>query len=144
VRLILNMATAQQVVNKMFEKDAFSQLLGLQIDEVRDGYCKLHFTVTGAMMNGFEVLHGGVTYSAADSALAFAANSYNRLSLALSCTIDYMESGKVGDVLFVEALEESCRNKTATYVIRVTKQNGTLMALFKGTVYRTSKFLMEE
>ena len=138
------MATAQQVVDRMMAKDAFSRLLGLQVDEVRDGYCKLHFTVTSAMMNGFEVLHGGVTYSAADSALAFAANSYNRLSLALSCTIDYMESGKVGDVLSVEAVEESCRNKTATYVIRVTNQNGTLMALFKGTVYRTSKYLIEE
>ena len=138
------MATAQQVVDRMMEKDVFSQLLGLQIDEGRDGYCKLHFTVTAAMMNGFEVLHGGVTYSAADSALAFAANSYNRLSLALSCTIDYMESGKVGDVLSVEANEESCRNKTATYVIRVTNQNGTLMALFKGTVYRTSRSLIED
>jgi acyl-CoA thioesterase len=138
------MATAQQVVDRMMAKDAYSQLLGLVVDEVRDGYCKLHFTVTAALMNGFEVLHGGVTYSAADSALAFAANSYNRLSLALSCTIDYMESGKVGDVLSVEAIEESCRNKTAIYVIRVTNQSGTIIALFKGTVYRTTKALIEE
>ena len=138
------MPTPQQVVDKMVATDAFSQLLGLQVDEVKEGYCRLHFTVTPQMVNGFDVLHGGVTYAAADSALAFAANSYNRLSLALSCTIDYMESGKVGDMLSIEAIEESCRNKTGTYVIRVTKKNGTLMALFKGTVYRTSKVLIEE
>jgi acyl-CoA thioesterase len=138
------MKSAKEVVDRMMEKDAFSQLLGLTIDEVGEGYCKLHFTITPAMMNGFDVLHGGVTFSAADSALAFAANSYNRLSLALNCAIDYMESGKIGDVLIVEATEESLRNKTAVYVIRVRNQNNTLIALFKGTVYRTSKTLIEE
>lgn len=136
--------TPQQVVDFMLERDAFSKLLGLQIDEVREGYCKLHFTVTAEMMNGFGVLHGGVTFSAADSALAFAANNYNRLSLALNCAIDYMESGQTGDTLTVVATEESLRNKTAVYIIRVTNQVGTLIALFKGTVYRTSKSLIAE
>ncbi len=137
------MISPQQVVDRMMQKDAFSQLLGLTIDEIREGYCKLHFTVTPQMMNGFDVLHGGVTYSAADSAFAFASNNYNRLSLALSCTIDYMESGKPGDVLTVIASEESCRNKTGVYLVRVTNQNETLIALFKGTGYRTSKSLIE-
>ncbi len=137
------MVMPQQVVDRMMEHDAFSKLLGLQIDEIRAGYCRLHFAIQPVMMNGFNVLHGGVTYSAADSAFAFASNNYNRLSLALSCTIDYMESGKVGDVLTVEANEESLRNKTGIYTVRITNQNGILIALFKGTGYRTSKPLIE-
>jgi len=138
------MPTTQQVVDKMLEADAFSRLLGLEVDEVREGYCRLHFLVTPEMVNGFNVLHGGVTYAAADSAYAFASNSHNRLSLAVSCTIDYMESGKVGDYMTVEASEESLRNKTNVYTVRVTNQNNTLIALFKGTGYRTSKALIEE
>ena len=136
------MATAQEVVNQMMQKDAFSQWLGLQIDEIREGYCRLHFTIRPDMINGFDVLHGGVTFSAADSAFAFASNNYNRLSVALSCTIDFMEGGKIGDVLSVEAMEESLRNKTGVYIIRVTNQHGTVIALFKGTGYRTSKYLV--
>lgn len=127
----------------MMHKDAFSKLLGLEIDEVREGYSRLHFTVTAKMLNGFDVLHGGVTFSAADSAFAFASNGYNRLSLALTCSIDYMESGKVGDVFIVEAKEESLRNKTSVYMVRVTNQNEKLVALFRGVGYRTDKPLIE-
>ena len=128
----------------MLAKDAFSRLLGLVVDEVKEGYCKLHFVVTSDMLNGFDVLHGGVTYSAADSAFAFASNGYNRLSLALTTTMDYFETGRVGDVLTVEATEESLRYKTGVYLVRVTNQQGMLIALFKGTGYRTDKALLEE
>ena len=128
----------------MLAKDAFSCLLGLVVDEVKEGYCKLHFVVTADMLNGFDVLHGGVTYSAADSAFAFASNGYNRLSLALTTTIDYFETGRVGDVLTVEATEESLRYKTGVYLVRVTNQQGMLIALFKGTGYRTDKALLED
>ena len=128
----------------MLEKDAFTRLLGLVVDEVKEGYCKLHFTVTADMLNGFDVLHGGVTYSAADSAFAFASNGYNRLSLALTTTIDYFESGKVGDILTVEATEESLRYKTGVYLVRITNQHEKLIALFKGTGYRTDKPLIAE
>ena len=137
------MVTPQQVVNHMLEKDAFSRLLGLVVDEVREGYCKLHFTITADMLNGFDVLHGGVTYSAADSAFAFASNGYNRLSLALTTTIDYFETGNAGDLLTVEAKEESLRYKTGVYLVRVTNQHGKLIALFKGTGYRTDKALVD-
>ena len=138
------MATPLQVVNHMLEKDGFTRLLGLVVDEVKEGYCKLHFTVNADMLNGFDVLHGGVTYSAADSAFAFASNGYNRLSLALTTTIDYFESGKVQDTLTVEAREESLRYKTGVYLVRVTNQHGKLIALFKGTGYRTDKALVDD
>ena len=136
------MPTPQQVVDHMLEKDAFSRLLALIVDEVKEGYCKLHFTVRADMLNGFDVLHGGVTYSAADSAFAFASNGYNRLTLALTTTIDYFETGKVGDVITVEATEESLRLKTGVYLVRVTNDNGKLIALLKGTGYRTDKPLI--
>ena len=138
------MATPLQVVNHMLEKDSFTRLLGLVVDEVKEGYCKLHFTVNADMLNGFDMLHGGVTYSAADSAFAFASNGYNRLSLALTTTIDYFESGKVQDTLTVEAREESLRYKTGVYLVRVTNQHGKLIALFKGTGYRTDKALVDD
>ncbi|WP_162053375.1 hydroxyphenylacetyl-CoA thioesterase PaaI [Pontibacter pamirensis] len=130
---------AEEVMHRMLEKDAFSKLLGLQVDEVGEGYCRLHFLVRDDMLNGFGILHGGVTYSAADSAFAFACNSHGRLSMALSTNMDYLEAGKLGDILTVEAKEESLKNKIGVYQIRITNQEDVLVALFKGTSYRTSK-----
>ncbi|GAB3534018.1 hypothetical protein GCM10027443_20480 [Pontibacter brevis] len=79
---------AEEVMQRMMEKDAFSKMLGLQVDEMGEGYCRLHFQVREDMLNGFGILHGGVTYSAADSAFAFACNSHGRLSVALSTNMD--------------------------------------------------------
>ena len=126
-------------MHRMMAKDAFSKLLGLQVDEMGEGYCRLHFQVREDMLNGFGILHGGVTYSAADSAFAFACNSHGRLSVALSTNMDYLEAGKLGDILTVEAKEESLKNKVGVYLIRITNQEDVLVALFKGTSYRTSK-----
>lgn len=137
------MPSPHDVIHHMLLKDAFTRLLGIVVDDIREGFCKLHFAVTPEMLNGFEVLHGGVTYAAADSALAFASNGYNRLSLALSTSMDYFESGKLHDLITVEATEESLRNKTAVYLVRVTNQHGNAIALFKGTVYRTEKKLID-
>lgn len=123
----------------MLARDAFSKLLGLEVEEVREGYCRLHFRVREDMLNGFGILHGGVTYSAADSAFAFACNSHGRLSVALSTTMEYLEAGKTGDLLTVEAQEESLKHKVGVYLIRITNQEEKLVALFKGTSYRTSK-----
>jgi acyl-CoA thioesterase len=130
---------AKEVLHRMLAKDAFSKLLGLEVDEVGEGYCRLHFLVREDMLNGFGILHGGVTYAAADSAFAFACNSHGRLSVALSTNMDYLESGKMGDTLTVEAKEESLKNKVGVYQIRITNQDDVLVALFKGTSYRTSK-----
>ncbi|OON66031.1 hydroxyphenylacetyl-CoA thioesterase PaaI [Hymenobacter sp. CRA2] len=129
---------AAAVQELMLRHDAFSHWLGLQIDEVGPGYCRLHFTVRPDMLNGFQALHGGVTFSAADSAFAFACNSHGRQSVGLSVTIDYLEAGKLGDVITVESREESLKHKVGVYQIRLTNQDGKLIALFKGTSYRTS------
>ncbi|RYU77844.1 hydroxyphenylacetyl-CoA thioesterase PaaI [Hymenobacter persicinus] len=128
----------QAVKERMLRHDTFSRLLGLAVDEVGPGYCRLHFTVRPDMLNGFGALHGGVTFSAADSAFAFACNSHGRQSVGLSVTVDYLAAGKLGDVIMVEAREEDLKYKIGVYQVRATTQDGTVLALFKGTAYRTS------
>jgi acyl-CoA thioesterase len=131
--------TAEAVLGRMLAKDAFTKWLGIKVDEVDAGYCKLHFIIRPEMLNGFGTLHGGVSFAAADSALAFACNSYGRLSVALSVTIDYIEPGKEGDILTVEAQEVSLKRKISHYSISIKNQREELVAQFKGTAYRTEK-----
>jgi len=131
--------TPEQVAEKMLERDGFSRLLGLQIDEVGSGYCRLHYTVRADMVNGFLNIHGGVVFSAADSAFAFACNSHGRITVALDVSISFTRSAKVGETLYVEAKELYLGHKTGLYDIRTTNEAGELVALFKGTAYRTSK-----
>lgn len=130
--------TAEAVKALMLSQDSFSQLLGLEVDEVGPGYCRLHFVVRPDMLNGFGALHGGVTFAAADTAFAFACNSHGRQSVGLTVTIDYLEAGRPGDVLTVEASELSLKHKVGVYQVRVRNQHGVALALFKGTAYRTS------
>jgi len=131
-------ASPEAVRDLMLRHDTFSQLLGLVVEEVRAGYCRLQLVVRPDMLNGFGSLHGGATFAAADSAFALACNSHGRQSVGLSVTIDYLEAGRLGDVLTVEAQELSLKHKTGVYQVRVTNQAGVLLALFKGTAYRTS------
>ena len=133
------MKQTHKIVTKMMETDAFSQWLGIEIIESKEGYCQLKMTVRPEMCNGFGIIHGGVTFSLADSALAFASNAYGRLSVALECSISYPNPVKVGDTLFAEATEVNLSNKIGIYNIPVTNQNGMLVGAFKGTVYRTGK-----
>jgi acyl-CoA thioesterase len=133
--------TLDEVLKTMLEKDQFSKWLGLCIDEYRTGYCKLHFVVNENMMNGLSIIHGGVIFSASDSAFAFACNSHGILTVALDCTISFTRSAKSGEVLTVEAREVHLGNKIGVYEVRTTNENAVLLALFKGTSYRTSKKL---
>ena len=129
---------AEAVKELMLRQGTFSQLLGLKEEEVGPGYCRLHFVVRPDMLNGFGSLHGGATFAAADTAFAFACNSHGRQSVGLTVTVDYLETGKLGDVLMVEAREESLKHKIGVYQVRVVNQAGVVLALFKGTAYRTS------
>ena len=127
-----------EVVALMMSRDAFSQFLGLQIDEVRLGYCRLHYTVRPDMLNGFSSIHGGVIFSASDSAFAFACNSHGRITVALDVSISFTRPATAGEVLKVEAQEIYIGNRTGLYDIRTTNEAGELVAVFKGTAYRTS------
>ena len=131
--------TPNEVLEIMIKRDQFTKWLGLEIDLVEAGYCKLHFTVKKEMLNGFESIHGGVIFSASDSAFAFACNSHGIITVALDVSITFTRPAKEGDVLFVEAKEIHLGNKTGLYDIRTTNAAGQLVAQFKGTAYRTGK-----
>jgi acyl-CoA thioesterase len=129
----------QQVLDIMLARDHFTRWLGLQVEEVGPGSCRLHYTVKEEMLNGFSNIHGGVLFSAADSAFAFACNSHGRITVALDVSITFTRPAKAGELLTVEAKELYLGNKTSLYDIRTTNEKGELVALFKGTAYRTSK-----
>lgn len=131
----------QDILTLMLERDEFSRWLGLEIDEYAKGYCRLHYRITDMMINGLQTVHGGILFSAADSALAFACNSHGILSVALDANISFTRPARSGDLLTVEATEVHLGNKIGVYDIRTTNEQGELVALFKGTAYRTSKML---
>lgn len=124
---------------KLMDHDRFSQWMGLVIDECGSGYCRLHYTITEDMLNGFGIVHGGILFSAADSAFAFACNSHGPLTVALDANIHYARPAKAGEVLTVEAKEIHLGNRTGIYEVHITNADGQLVALFKGTSYRTSR-----
>ena len=128
-----------KIVNKMFDQDAFSQWLGIEIVDVSEGYCKLKLTVREEMLNGFHIAHGGIAYSLADSALAFASNSNGKKSLSVETSISHTVSVKDGDVLTATTKELSRSDKIGVYLITMTNKENQEIAIFKGTVYRTSK-----
>jgi len=130
---------AQDIVSTMFDNDAFSQWLGIEILEIQAGFCKLSLTIRKEMTNGFAIAHGGITYSLADSALAFAANSRGKKSVSIETSISHIAPCKEGDVITAIAEEQSSTNKIAIYQINMFNQSGDKVALFKGTVYRTGK-----
>jgi len=133
------MNNANKIVNTMFEGDAFSKWLGMEIVEVGEGFCELKMVVREEMTNGFKIAHGGITYSLADSALAFASNSHGRKSVSVETSISHTKQCLVGDVIIAKAIEKSISNKIAIYNITIVNQKNEVVALFKGTVYRTSK-----
>jgi len=131
--------TPDEIVSLMLSRDGFSQWLGLQIDAVADGYCKLHYTVRPEMLNGFASLHGGVIFSASDSAFAFACNTHGRITVAQDVSISFTRPTAAGEVLTVEAKELYAGHRSGLYDIRTTNERGELVAFFKGSAYRSSK-----
>ena len=133
------MSIPWKIVNKMYDQDAFSQWLGIEIVDVSEGYCQLKMKVRKEMLNGFHIAHGGIAYSLADSALAFASNSHGRKSLSVETSISHMVSIKAGDMLTAMTKELSRSDKVGVYLITITNKENQEIAIFKGTVYRTSK-----
>ena len=133
------MNNPQKIVNKMFEEDAFSKWMGIEIVDVSDGYCQLKMTVRKEMLNGFKIAHGGIAYSLADSALAFASNSNGKKSLSVETSISHTISVKDGDKLTATTEELSKTEKTGLYLITIANQNNKNIAYFKGMVYCLKK-----
>ena len=133
---------AGAVVEHMMKNDLFSQWLGIAVLEVKEGYSKIRMTVRKEMINGFGIVHGGIAFSLADSAFAFACNNRNNLSVALDTSINFTKPVHVGDELTAEAKEIHNGRSTGLYHISITNQNSHVVALFKGTCFRTGKNLL--
>lgn len=128
----------QEIVNEMFENDAFSKWLGISVDEISAGKCVLSMTIREEMTNGFGIAHGSITYALADSALAFASNSHGRQSVSVDTSINHIETLRTGDTIIAVASENALKNKFGFYTVQITKED-KVVALFKGTVYRSDK-----
>lgn len=123
----------------MYDNDPFSLWLGIELAEIREGYCCLKMRVKQPMLNGFSIAHGGIAYALCDSALAFASNSYGIKCVSIETSISHLKPVNENDELIATAKEIYKGNKTAVYDVRVENQNNQLVAVFKGTVYRTGK-----
>jgi acyl-CoA thioesterase len=133
---------AAEVVSYMMDNDFFSQWLGIEVLEIREGYSKIRMVVRKEMVNGFGIVHGGIPFSLADSAFAFACNNRNILSVALDTSINFIKPVHVDDVLMAEAKELHNGKSTGLYHIHITNQKEHLVAQFKGLCYRTDKTLI--
>jgi acyl-CoA thioesterase len=132
-----------QVVEHMMRNDLFSQWLGIEVIEIKEGYSKIKMLIRKEMVNGFGIVHGGIAFSLSDSAFAFACNNRNNLSVALDTAINFTKPVHVGDILTAEAKEIHNGKSTGLYHITVTNQHNQTVALFKGTCFRTNKPLLK-
>ncbi len=130
-------AQADAVVAGMLAKDAFSRWLGVELVTLRPRACTLRMRVRDDMVNGFGVSHGGIVYSLADSALAFASNTNGHVTVSVDNTISYPAPVQVGDELIAVAEEETAGARLGFYRVTVARQDGTVVALLHATVYRT-------
>ena len=128
---------AERVVGAMMARDAFSQWLGIKVLAVSPRQASVAMTVRREMVNGFGVSHGGIVYSLADSALAFASNTHGRITVSIENSITYPAPVRVGDELVAEAEEESATHRLGYFRVTVRRADGGIVALFRGTVYKT-------
>jgi acyl-CoA thioesterase len=135
------MLSPKGIVDKMLEKDEFSHWLGIELLSLNVGHCVLKMQIRPEMMNGFSIAHGGITYSLADSALAFAANSKGQQAVSIETTISHLSKLKEGDVIIAEANEQHRNEKLGYYEVKIYIENKPdfLVALFKGIVYLSPK-----
>lgn len=130
---------AEQIVAGMRAKDEFSRWLGVEVAEVGLARCVCHMVVRSEMVNGFGVAHGGIVFSLADSAFAFACNTQGRIAMSIENAITYPMPVRPGDRLTAVASEESASRRLGFYRVDVANQRRETVALFRGTAYKTSQ-----
>lgn len=123
---------------KMLSQDAYSQWLGIEILECEIGRCKVAMTVRKDMLNSMNYAHGGISYSLADTAFGFTANTHGKYAVSIETSINHIEALEEGDYLVAESVIEKVNNKLGFNIVEV-KRGDELVALFKGIVYRTQK-----
>ena len=134
---------AKAVYDKMMDKDYCSQWLGVEPIILEEGHCKISMTVKKDMLNGYGILHGGIAFTFADSAFAFASNSYGRVAVSINGSMIYSKSAVEGEVLYAEAKALNLTHKTADFDVNVMNGSGEIYYYFRGTVYRQSESLLD-
>jgi acyl-CoA thioesterase len=137
-------ALAQAVGRAMYAADIASQSLGMRLDAVGPGWATLTMRIRADMLNGHKTCHGGLIFSLADSAFAFACNSRNASTVAAGCTIDFLAPAREGDVLTADARERSLGARTGIYDVTVADQDGRAIALFRGRSHRIQGQIVDE
>ncbi len=137
------MKKPEEVVQRMLEHDHFSQWMELKVNSIGVGSAVVSMFVKQEMLNGFGVIHGGVLFSLADSAFAFACNSRDNLSLALDAQINFIKKSVRGDLLTATVEEVHTGKTTGVYEVKIRNQAQELVAAFRGTAFRTGKSLFE-
>jgi acyl-CoA thioesterase len=133
---------AEEVGAKLFEQDVVANVLGIKLDQISPGYACMTMPIRNDMLNGLGICHGGMTYTLADTAFAYACNSRNEKTVALSCTISYALSVYAGDTLKAVAEEQILNGKTGIYDVVVTNRLGEKVAFFRGNSYKTSQKIL--
>ncbi len=123
---------AERCAEAMWRDDRASQALGMSLDAVGPGTATLSMTVTDSMINGHEICHGGLIFTLADSAFAFACNAYNKVTVAQHCSVTFLAPARLGDRLTARAEERSLDGRSGIYDIRVDNQDGKAIAEFRG------------
>lgn len=137
------MSKATQIVDMMYENDRFSQWLGIERVLIEEGKSILKMTIKKEMLNGFDIAHGGIVFSLADSALAFSSNSFGKKAVSIEASTNWLKPLYENDVIIAESTLKSISNKQGVFDIEV-KREDELIALFRGVVYRTTKDWIEE
>jgi acyl-CoA thioesterase len=133
---------AKRCGDSMWSDDIASQELGMHIEVTGPGVAEARFEVRRNMINGHNVCHGGYIFTLADSAFAFACNTYDRVTLAASASIDFVRPARLGDKLVATAGECSRGGRTGIYDVTVTNQDGELVAIFRGRSYATRESIL--
>lgn len=129
-------ALAEATRDAMFSRDRAAQAMGIHVVTIRPGYALLTMVVRSDMVNGHHICHGGMIFALADTAFAYACNSYNKATVASACHIDFLAPGKEGATLSAEAIEQSLAGRTGVYDVTVKDDAGKTVALFRGKSYR--------
>lgn len=129
-------ALAEATRDAMFSRDRAAQAMGITVVAIRPGYALLTMVVRSDMVNGHHICHGGMIFALADTAFAYACNSYNKATVASACNIDFLAPGKEGATLSAEAIEQSLAGRTGVYDVTVKDDAGKTVALFRGKSYR--------
>jgi acyl-CoA thioesterase len=128
---------AEAVRSGMYERDRAAQALGITVEAIGPGFARCRMPVRDDMVQGHATCHGGLTFTLADTAFAYACNACNRVTVALGAEIAFLAPARAGDVLSATARERSRSGRTGIYDVEVTSGDGQLVALFRGTAYET-------